>query len=53
MKDLAPDICRQRLLVEGFYSAELDEKSVASFMKDLAAHLDLRAYGEVLVHSAE
>lgn len=51
MKDLAPDIVRQRLLIEGLYSAEVDRDFVESFLLGLAAHLDLRTYGSPIVHA--
>ena len=53
MKNLAPDIMRQRLLVEGIYSIEFDEEKIRSFMIGLANKLKLRTYGEVLVHSPD
>lgn len=51
MRSLAPDIVRQRLLVEGFYTASVDARTVRRFLLDLPAHLDLRSYGEVTVHA--
>ena len=44
MKDLAPDIVRQRLLIEGLYSKEIDQAAVESYLIDVAAHLGLRTY---------
>lgn len=51
MRDLAPEIFRQRFLLEGFYTLEADAAAVAAYLTGLAAHLDLRVYGEPLVHS--
>ncbi|MHC1561803.1 S-adenosylmethionine decarboxylase [Actinomycetospora sp. C-140] len=51
MRDLAPDITRQRLLVEGFYTTPVDADDVRRFLLDLPAALDLRSYGEVTVHA--
>lgn len=51
MKDLAPDIVRQRLLIEGLYSRQVDQSAVESYLIDVAAHLGLRAYGRPMVHS--
>ncbi|HVQ12097.1 MAG TPA: S-adenosylmethionine decarboxylase [Vicinamibacterales bacterium] len=51
MKDLAPDIVRQRLLIEGLYSREVDQAAVESYLVDVAAHLGLRTYGRPIVHS--
>jgi hypothetical protein len=51
MKDLAPDIVRQRLLIEGLFSREVDQAAVESYLIEIAAHLGLRTYGRPIVHS--
>ncbi len=51
MKDLAPEIFRQRLLIEGRYGRDVGEPEVRAYLTGLAAHLGLRAYGEPTVHS--
>ena len=53
MKDLAPDIVRQRLLIEGFYTAAIDKAAVEKYLVDVAAHLGLRTYGAPIVHSPD
>jgi len=53
MTDLAPDIFRQRLLIEGYYTVDVDKASLTRFMLDLAAHLDLRTYGDPIVFSPD
>jgi S-adenosylmethionine/arginine decarboxylase-like enzyme len=45
MAAFAPEIERQRLLVEGYYTADVDEVGVEEFLHGLAAHLGLRSYG--------
>ena len=50
-RDLAPGIYRKRLLIEGFWTAPVDEAFVRSVLVDLAAHLGLRTYGESVVFS--
>jgi len=45
MEDLAPDILRQRLLIEGYYTIAVDEAAIASYFETLTAELSLRAYG--------
>ncbi len=45
MRDLAPEITRQRLLLEGYYTIEVDESRVQGYLEGLAAHLGLRGYG--------
>jgi S-adenosylmethionine/arginine decarboxylase-like enzyme len=51
MKDLAPDIVRQRLLIEGLYSKSIDRSSVETYLTGVAAHLGLRTYGDPIVHA--
>lgn len=51
MKDLAPDIVRQRLLIEGCYGIDLDRAAVEKYLLSLAAHLNLRTYGNPIVHA--
>lgn len=51
MRDLAPDITRQRLLIEGYYTVPVGDDDVRRFLLDLPAALDLRSYGEVTVHA--
>lgn len=51
MKNIAPDIIRQRLLIEAFYTAEVNAELVKKYLLDLASHLNLRTYGEPIIHS--
>lgn len=51
MKDLAPQITRQRLLIEGLYSINVDRTVVESYLLGVASHLDLRTYGAPIVHA--
>ena len=51
MRDLAPDIIRQRLLIEGRYERDVDAKAVERYLVELAAHLHLRTYGRPIVHA--
>ena len=51
MKDLAPDILRQRLLIEGYFSIDVGEDEVGQFLQELARHLKLRTYGVATVHA--
>jgi len=46
---LAPEIYRQRLLLEAYYDIELERETVSRFLLELAAALDLRTYGEPVV----
>ena len=49
--DMAPAILRQRLLVEGYWSADVDEPFIHQLLLDLPAHLGLRTYGEPAVYA--
>jgi len=51
--NMAPSIVRQRLLIEGYWSEQVDEPFIHQFMLDLPHHLGLRAYGEPAVYSPE
>jgi hypothetical protein len=46
MRDLAPDIVRQRLLIEATFTVATDETHVDDFLHGLASHLDLRTYAQ-------
>jgi S-adenosylmethionine/arginine decarboxylase-like enzyme len=48
---LAPEIVRQRLLIEGYYEVEIDEPRIESYLQGLAAHLGLRTYGRSAIFS--
>ena len=51
MRELAPDIVRQRLLIEGVYTTDIDSDAVEQYLLGVAAHLDLRTYGRPIVHA--
>jgi hypothetical protein len=51
VRDLAPDIVRQRLLIEGYYSVDVDSSVVEKYLLSVAAHLNLRTYGNPIVHT--
>lgn len=50
-KNIAPHIFRQRLLIEGFWTVKVDGDTVKNYLLKLAAHLDLRTYGDPIVFS--
>ena len=47
--DLAPELFRQRLLVEGYFGRDVTESVIREFLLGVAAHLGLRTYGEPVV----
>jgi len=51
MKDLAPGIFRKRLLIEGFYSIEIDAQTIKDFFGFLTRSLHLKTYGEAVIHA--
>ncbi|MDA0225408.1 MAG: S-adenosylmethionine decarboxylase [Proteobacteria bacterium] len=51
MKDLAPRIFRQRLLIEAYYGVTLERESLEALLNGLAARLALRAYGAPVIFS--
>lgn len=51
MRDLAPEIVRQRLLIEGRYGIVVDSACVEQYLLGVAAHLGLRTYGQPIVHA--
>ncbi len=51
IRNIAPDIFRQRLLIEGFFSRKIDAQVVHDYLLGVAAHLGLRTYGEPVVFS--
>jgi len=51
--NMAPAIVRQRLLIEGYWSADVDEPFIYQLLLDLPAHLGLRTYGEPAVYAPD
>ena len=49
MKNLAPDIFRQRLLIEAFYARSVDEAAIRDYLLGVAKRLGLRTYGAPVV----
>lgn len=45
MEDLAPDIVRQRFLLEGYYTIDVDESVIKRYFEELTSALSLRTYG--------
>ncbi len=51
MKDLAPDIVRQRLLIEGLFTREIDEAAIEEYFDALTKALGLKMYAKPMIHS--
>lgn len=53
MKNLAPEIIRQRLLIEGFYQVDINEKVIEDYFSTVTKALSLRMYGKPIIFSPE
>lgn len=54
MKDLAPKIYRQRLIIEGLYTIEIKSSKLKTFMKNLSAKLGMTIiYGPIVKNLGE
>ncbi|HEY0609514.1 MAG TPA: hypothetical protein VGD35_07650 [Chitinophaga sp.] len=51
MKNLAPDIFRKRLLVEGYFTIEVNEQTLVDFFAYITSGLSLKTYGQPIVHA--
>ena len=51
MKNLAPNIMRQRLLIEGFLDIDVKEKTIKDFFIGITKKLKLRVYGKPSIHA--
>jgi len=51
MKNIAPNIFRQRLMIEGFYTIEVTKEKLDSYLRELAGQLNLRIYSDPIIFS--
>lgn len=51
MKNLAPEITRQRLLIEGFYNLNVDKSIIERYFQRITEALNLRMYGKPIIFS--
>ncbi len=51
MKNLAPEIFRQRLLIEGFYQSQVNEQVIENYFQQITTTLNLRMYGQPIIFS--
>ena len=51
MKNLAPHIPRQRMLIEGFFTRKIGQKDIRDFFKRITQELGLRTYGKPTIHA--
>lgn len=51
MKNLAPHLTRQRLLIEGFYAIEVNEENIEEYFLKIADYLELKIYQPPIIFS--
>ena len=52
-RSFAPDIYRQRFLIEGYYDIEVTREKVDKYLRCIANHLNLKIYGDPIIFSPE
>jgi hypothetical protein len=50
LTNIAPEIFRKRLLVEGYFKVQVTEDSLRSYFSRITSELGLRTYGEPIIH---
>lgn len=50
LTNIAPEIFRKRLLVEGYFGMEVTEDSLKKYFSRITSELGLRTYGEPIIH---
>lgn len=50
LTNIAPDILRKRLLIEGFYTKEVSVDHLREYFSHITSELGLRTYGEPIIH---
>jgi len=53
MKNLSPEIFRQRLLIEAKYESEINKETILEYFEGIAKTLDTNIYGKPEVHSTD
>jgi S-adenosylmethionine decarboxylase len=50
LTNIAPEIFRKRLLVEGYFEVEITENTLTGYFSRITSELGLRTYGEPIIH---
>ena len=50
LTNIAPEIFRKRLLVEGYFGVEVNEETLRDYFSRITSGLGLRTYGEPIIH---
>lgn len=53
MKDLAPNILRQRLVIEGYPSSVITAQQINSYLSQLSTAVDMNALMEPMTHQSD
>ncbi len=51
MKNIAPNVLRQRLLMELFYTIKVDKKIIEDYFNGITKELKLKTYGKPIIFS--
>ena len=50
LTNIAPEVFRKRLLIEGYFATEVSIESLRNYFSHITAELGLRTYGEPIIH---
>ena len=53
MKDLAPDILRQRLVIEGYPAEKITDQQIKTYLSQLSEAVEMHALMEPITHQSE
>ena len=53
LTNIAPEVFRKRLLVEGYFDVEVTEDVLRGYFSRITGELGLRTYGEPIIHSTK
>ena len=50
LTNIAPEVFRKRLLVEGYFGVEVTEDALRKYFSRITSELGLRTYGDPIIH---
>jgi hypothetical protein len=50
LTNIAPEVFRKRLLIEGYFNVVVDEKLLEEYFANITRQLGLRTYGAPIIH---
>jgi hypothetical protein len=50
LTNIAPDIFRKRLLIEGYFQGDMAESVLRDYFRHITSELGLRTYGDPIIH---